>query len=99
MAKECTDKKCYIHGNVRVRGGRLVGVVKGKKMKNTVTIEIPRLIWYPKYKRYARFKSVIHAHNPECIDANIGDTVLIGETRRLSKTVSWTVLNVVGKSG
>lgn len=95
MAGECNDKKCYIHSNVRVRGGRLTGIVRGKKMKNTVSVEIPRVIWFPKYKRYARARSVIHAHNPSCINAEVGDTVIIGETRRLSKTKAWTVLSVV----
>jgi len=95
VSKDCNDKKCYIHGHVTVRGGRLVGVVRSTKMKNGATIEIDRTIWFPKYKRHARAKSVIHAHNPGCIDAHIGDTILMGETRRLSKTKAWTVMSVV----
>ena len=97
-SKECNDKKCYIHGNVRVRGGRLVGIVKSTKMKNGATVELDRSIYFPKYKRYARAKSVLHVHNPECIHANVGDTVLMGETRRLSKTKAWTIMSVIKKS-
>ena len=94
----CSDKKCYIHGDVKVRGGRLVGVVKNTKMRNGATIELDRTLWFPKYKRYARAKSLIHAHNPECINAKVGDTVLLGETRRLSKTIAWTIMSVIKKT-
>ncbi|HIQ03184.1 MAG TPA: 30S ribosomal protein S17, partial [Desulfurococcales archaeon] len=43
----------------------------------------------------------IHAHNPPCINAKVGDEVIIGETRPIAKTVSFVVLQVIrrGKGG
>lgn len=35
------------------------------------------------------------AHNPPCIAAKVGDIVAIAETRKLSKTKAWTVLEVI----
>ena len=52
----------------------------------------------PKYERYARTKSRIPAHNPECVGAKTGDLVRIAECRRLSKTKSWTVVEILEKA-
>ncbi|NYZ76853.1 30S ribosomal protein S17 [Candidatus Micrarchaeota archaeon] len=95
MAEECNDKKCYRHGNVRVRGERLSGKVVSTKGKNTAIIgrDITKKI--AKYQRWAKERSRIAVHNPPCINAAVGDIVLIGETRKLSKTKAWTVMEVV----
>lgn len=95
---DCTDKKCYKHSDVRVRGGRVEGHVVSAKAKNTVTIERAIIKFFSKYKRRARERSRVVAHNPGCIQAKIGDHVRAGETRRLSRTKAWTVLEIVGKS-
>ena len=46
----------------------------------------------PKYQRYEKRRSKVHAHNPPCITAKIGDIVTIAECRRLSKTKSYVVV-------
>jgi small subunit ribosomal protein S17 len=97
--KVCNDPKCFIHGNVSVRGGRLVGVVVSDKGKNTVVVKIERIKRVAKYHRYERRRSKIHAHNPPCIKAKEGDVVLLGETRKLSKTKAWTVMEVLKRVG
>jgi len=91
----CNDKKCPWHGNVRVRGVLLTGRVVKARMKNTVVVEREYLVWVPKYMRYERRRSRIHAHNPPCIGAKEGDVVLIGETRPLAKSVAFVVLGVL----
>ncbi|RLG74628.1 MAG: 30S ribosomal protein S17, partial [Thermoprotei archaeon] len=48
-----------------------------------------------KYKRYERRRSRIPAHNPPCINAKKGDLVKIAETRPISKTVSFVVIQIV----
>lgn len=93
--KKCEDKNCPYHGSLKVRGRYLQGKVVSDKMHRTVTIERHFLKYVPKYNRYTRKKTKIHAHNPECIDAKVGMTVLIGETRPLSKTKNFVVLKII----
>jgi len=98
MAEVCTDKKCYLHGGVKVRGGRLSGKVVSIKAKNTAIIERNMIRYFPKYQRRAKERSHIAAHLPACIKVSIGDLVAIGETRKLSKTKAWTVLEITEKA-
>ncbi|MEM4662582.1 MAG: 30S ribosomal protein S17 [Candidatus Diapherotrites archaeon] len=91
----CKDEKCPYHGKVSVRGSLLKGKVISAKAKKTVTVERQLIRYVPKYERYMKARSRIHAHNPECINAKVGDVVLIGETRKLSKSKSFVVLKVL----
>lgn len=90
--EECQDKNCPFHGNLRVRGQVLDGKVVSDKMDRTVVVERGYAEKIPKYERYERRSSKIHAHNPPCIDAKEGDKVKIGECRKLSKQKSFVVL-------
>ena len=94
--EKCSDKKCPIHGNIKIRGMELEGNVKSARAKNTVTVERVVLQRIPKYERYKKSTSRVHAHNPECIQAKEGDLVKIGETRKLSKTKSFVVTEIIG---
>ncbi|MFH0818021.1 MAG: 30S ribosomal protein S17 [Candidatus Micrarchaeota archaeon] len=95
---ECKDAKCFVHGDVKVRGAKTEGTVVSDKGKNTVIIVRDLVKYISKYERYARRKSKIAAHNPACIGAKFGDTVEIGECRKLSKTKAWTVTKVLAKA-
>lgn len=97
--RTCNDKKCPWHGNVRVRGILLVGKVVKDRARRTVVVEREYTVYNRKYMRYERRRSRISVHNPPCIDAKAGDTVLIGETRPLSKTVAFVILGVLKKGG
>jgi len=92
---ECTDKNCYVHGALRVRGARITGRVVSDKGKRTVIVEREVAKKISKYKRYARGSSRIPAHNPDCIGAKKGDIVRLGETRKVSRTKSWTVMEIL----
>ncbi|MBO3842167.1 MAG: 30S ribosomal protein S17 [Candidatus Brockarchaeota archaeon] len=92
---KCSDKKCPFHGDVRIRGSILEGVVVSDRMRNTVIVMREYLQYIPKYKRYMRKRSRIPSHNPPCIAARTGDRVIIGESRPLSKTVHFVVLGKV----
>ncbi len=96
---ECNDKKCPYHGDVVVRGQVLKGVVVSDRMQRTVTVEREEAVYVPKYERYMRKRYRLHAHNPPCINAKEGDVVLVGETRKLAKTVSFVVLKVIKRAG
>lgn len=99
MQKEnsCADKKCYLHGNVSVRGERLQGEIVSTKGKHTVVVERDATEYLPKYKKYARGHSRISAHNPACLNAKNGDWVILAETRKLSKTKNFTVFEIAKK--
>ncbi len=97
--EKCDDPECPWHGHLKVRGGLLTGTVIKARLKKTVVVEREYVIYVSKYKRYERRRSRIHARVPPCISVNVGDTVLIGETRPLAKSVAWVVLGVLKKGG
>ncbi len=90
--EKCSDVKCPFHGELSVRGRAFEGVVVSDKMAGTVTVELERMQFIPKYERYERRTSKFHAHNPSCIAAKTGDKVKIMECRRLSKTKTFVVV-------
>jgi small subunit ribosomal protein S17 len=92
--KECKDKKCPWHGNLKVRGRIFEGKVVSTKPQKTAIIEREYFHYLPKYERYERRSSKLYAYLPPCIDANVGDVAIIGETRKLSKTKAFVVLQV-----
>ncbi|BBL45806.1 30S ribosomal protein S17 [Nanobdella aerobiophila] len=88
----CNDEKCPWHGNVRIRGFTFEGEVK-RINHNIALVEFKRYYYVPKYERYEIRISRIKAHIPGCLNIKIGDNVLIGETRPLSKTIRFVVIN------
>ena len=97
--KTCEDELCPFHGTLSVRGKLLTGIVSSSKAKKMVVVsrEYPRST--PKYKRYQRSRSTVHAYLPSCIDVNEGQQVKIAECRPISKTVSFVVIEVNIKDG
>lgn len=95
---ECNDPNCPIHGHIKVRGTQIVGKVVSNKGKKTAIVEREYTKYVYKYERSLRKRSRIPAHNPECINAQVGDLVKIGETRRISKTKSFVIMEVLKKA-
>lgn len=94
--EKCSDKNCPFHGSLSVRGRILEGIVTSDKMSRTVTVELEYVRKVQKYERYERRTSKLHAHNPPCINARVGDKVKIMECKRLSKTKSFVVVQKLG---
>jgi len=90
--KACNDIDCPFHGGLPIRGRVLDGVVVSAKMDKTVVVGRDYLTYISRFKRYERRRSRIPSHNPPCIDAKEGDRVIIAESRPLSKTVSFVVV-------
>ena len=90
--KTCEDTNCPFHGELPIRGRVFEGVVVSAKMDKTVVVERDYLSYISKFMRYERRRSRIPSHNPPCIDAREGDRVTIAETRPISKTVSFVVV-------
>jgi small subunit ribosomal protein S17 len=88
----CNDPNCPYHGSIKVRGLITEGVVIKAKSPKTVVVEREIITYVPKYMRYMRSRSRIHAHVPECINVKEGDHVIIGETKPIAKTVSFVLL-------
>ena len=94
---DAQDKKSPFSGNVKVRGRTFVGTVIATKMQRTATIEWIRKIKLPKYERYTKKRTRVKAHNPDTIKAEEGDIVKIMETRPLSKTKNFVIVEKMGK--
>jgi len=92
----CKDRNCPFHGTIKTHGRIFTGIVISSKAQKTVTVKIKRLKYFNKYERYGKKRTIIHAHNPECIDAKKGDVVKIMETRPISKIKNFVVIERVG---
>ena len=77
----------------KVRGGLVVS----NKMDKTVTVTVERQFPHPLYGKAVKRTTRYHAHdeNNEC---QIGDTVRITETRPLSKTKRWRVIELISRT-
>lgn len=91
----CTDPSCPFHGTLSVRGRTFKGVVTSHKMHKTVVVEWERRRFVKKYQRYEKRRSKVTAHNPDCIKARENQKVIIAETRPLSKTKNFVVVQVL----
>lgn len=78
----------------RTRRKVRVGVVVSDARDKTVTVEVPTSFKHPRYDKVVRRSTKFHAHD-EANDANVGDTVRIVETRPLSKTKHWRVVELI----
>ena len=74
-----------------------VGVVVSNKMQKTVVVAVERISQHGMYQKYIKRTSKFLAHN-ERPDLNVGDRVVIEETRPLSKRKRWKVSEVVEKA-
>lgn len=74
-----------------------VGVVVSNKMQKTIVIAVHRKEKYPIYGKFINKTSKFAAHD-EKQDANIGDTVRIQETRPLSKTKRWRLVEIIERA-
>lgn len=92
------DRHDPFSGGFGVRGNTLVGTVISTKATLTAAVQITRTIMIPKYRRYMSRTYKIQAHNPESINAKVGDQVKIMETRPISKTKHFCVVEII-KSG
>ncbi len=75
----------------------VVGRVVSDRMDKTATVLIERMVRHPVYGKYIRRSTKLHVHD-ENNDCKQGDTVRIKECRPISKTKSWTLVEVVEHS-
>ncbi len=73
------------------------GLVTSDKMDKTITVSIERKVKHPIYGKFVKTTKKFKAHD-EKNDAKVGDTVKISETRPLSKTKRWRLVEVVERA-
>jgi len=81
----------------RARRKVRTGVVVSDGRDKTVTVEISNSVRHPVYKKTLSRRSKLHAHD-EQNDARLGDTVRIMETRPISKSKRWRVVEIVERA-
>ncbi|SFT70573.1 SSU ribosomal protein S17P [Lishizhenia tianjinensis] len=74
-----------------------IGVVTSDKMEKSIVISVERKVKHPKYGKFVKktTKFVAHDENNDC---NIGDTVRIMETRPLSKSKNWRLVEIIERA-
>ncbi|MEO5984631.1 MAG: 30S ribosomal protein S17 [Ferruginibacter sp.] len=72
------------------------GVVSSNKMDKTIVIKVERKVKHPLYGKFLKKTTSFHAHD-EKNECSIGDTVKIMESRPLSKTKRWRLVEVLEK--
>lgn len=81
----------------RARRKVRVGIVVSSKMDKTIVVRIDRTMKHPLYLKTVRTFSKLYAHD-EKNDAREGDTVRVAETRPLSKSKRWRLVEIVERA-
>ena len=74
-----------------------VGLVTSNKMDKSITIAVERKVKHAMYGKFLKTTSKFMAHD-EKNDCNIGDTVKIMETRPLSKSKCWRLVEIIERA-
>jgi SSU ribosomal protein S17P len=74
-----------------------VGKVVSNKMQKSITVAVDRRVKHPIYGKFVHRTTKFMAHD-EKNEAGIGDTVLISETRPLSKNKRWRLVQIIEKA-
>ncbi|MFO7715071.1 30S ribosomal protein S17 [Desulfosarcina sp.] len=76
---------------------QLIGTVVSDKMDKTAVVQVERLVKHPVYKKYIRRRNRFVAHDGDN-SCNIGDKVLITESRPISKLKRWRVTDIIERA-
>lgn len=74
-----------------------VGIVTSNKMDKSIVVEVERKVKHPKYGKFVKKTTKFVAHD-EKNDCQTGDVVKIMETRPLSKTKNWRLVEIVERA-
>lgn len=75
----------------------VTGLVVSNKMDKTITVLVERKVAHPIYKKYVKKSTKLHAHD-EKNECNEGDLVSISSVRPLSKTKTWSLVEVLERA-
>jgi len=74
-----------------------IGIVTSDKMEKSIVVSVVRKVKHPKYGKFVKKTTKFVAHD-ESNDCNIGDTVKIMETRPLSKSKNWRLVEIIERA-
>ena len=74
-----------------------IGVVVSDKMDKSIVVAVKRKVKHPIYGKFVNKTTKFHAHD-EDNTCNAGDTVKIMETRPLSKTKCWRLVEIIERA-
>ena len=74
-----------------------VGVVVSNKMEKSIVVQVERRVKHPKYGKFVKKTSTFAAHD-EKNECGIGDTVRIAETRPISKSKCWRLVEIIERA-
>ena len=73
------------------------GTVASTQMNKTIVVAVERTMRHPQYGKIIKKVSKVYAHDEEN-QASVGDTVVVMETRPISKTKRWRLTKILEKS-
>ena len=97
MAEAQTAEPAAAQEQSRTHRKERTGEVISDKMDKTIVVRVQRRFQHPKFKKVITQFKKFYAHD-EKREAKVGDQVLIAETRPLSKTKSWRLVQVLEKN-
>jgi small subunit ribosomal protein S17 len=74
-----------------------IGLVTSNKMEKSIVVSVERKVKHPKYGKFIKRTTKFVAHD-EANSCNVGDTVKIMETRPLSKSKNWRLVEIVERA-
>lgn len=74
-----------------------IGIVSSNKMDKTITVAVDRKVKHPIYGKFVHKTKKLHAHD-ENNDCGIGDKVRIMETRPMSKSKCWRLIEIIERA-
>lgn len=93
MAEKTPETAAAVRGYRKTRRG----YVTSDKMNKTIVVELEDMVKHPLYGKVIRRSTRVKAHDEENT-AGIGDLVIISETRPLSATKNWRLVEIVEKA-
>lgn len=93
MAERAEERYMGERGTKKTR----TGVVVSDRMQKTVVVRVEQRVRHPLYGKIYRRTNKLHAHDEDS-RARVGDTVRVVETRPLSKTKRWRVVEIVERA-
>ena len=74
-----------------------IGVVSSNKMNKSIVVLVERKVKHPLYEKFVKKSTKFIAHDEENT-CNVGDTVKIMETRKLSKNKNWRLVDIIERA-
>src|ERR1700759_5280681 len=94
---ETTTNPVPVENEKRGNRKERIGQVISNKMTKTIVVRVERRFPHPRYKKVVTGYSKFYAHD-EKSEAKVGDRVRIQETRPLSKTKNWRLVEVIERN-